>query len=57
MSRILRERACTCLIVAHRLSSVRDADHIIVMERGSIAQQGSFAELRLSGYFAELAHG
>jgi ABC-type multidrug transport system fused ATPase/permease subunit len=57
MSRILRERACTCLIVAHRLSSVRDADHIIVMERGSVAQQGSFAELRLSGYFAELAHG
>ncbi len=57
MSRILRARACTCLIVAHRLSSVRDADHIIVMERGRIAQQGSFAELRLGDYFAEPAHG
>ena len=57
MSRILRARACTCLIVAHRLSSVRDADHIVVMERGRIAQQGSFAELRLGDYFAEPAHG
>lgn len=57
LSRTLRERGCTCLVVAHRLSSVRDADRIVVMENGTIVQQGSFDELRLDGRFAELARG
>ncbi|MEY4225774.1 MAG: hypothetical protein RL190_531 [Actinomycetota bacterium] len=57
MIRTLRDRGCTCLVVAHRLSSVRDADRIIVMERGMIVEQGSFDELRLGGRFAELASG
>jgi subfamily B ATP-binding cassette protein HlyB/CyaB len=35
----------TVFIIAHRLSAVRDADRIIVMERGQIAEQGSHAEL------------
>lgn len=35
----------TVLIIAHRLSAVRDANRIIVMERGQIAEQGSHAEL------------
>lgn len=35
----------TVLIIAHRLSAVRDADRIIVMERGQIAEQGSHAGL------------
>lgn len=35
----------TVLIIAHRLSAVRDADRIIVMERGQIAEQGTHAEL------------
>lgn len=35
----------TVLIIAHRLSAVRDADRIVVMERGQIAEQGSHAEL------------
>jgi subfamily B ATP-binding cassette protein HlyB/CyaB len=35
----------TVLIIAHRLSAVRDADRIIVMERGQIAEQGSHGEL------------
>jgi subfamily B ATP-binding cassette protein HlyB/CyaB len=35
----------TVLIIAHRLSAVRDSDRIIVMERGQIAEQGSHAEL------------
>jgi subfamily B ATP-binding cassette protein HlyB/CyaB len=35
----------TVLIIAHRLSAVRDAHRIIVMERGQIAEMGSHAEL------------
>ncbi len=35
----------TALIIAHRLSAVRDAHRIIVIERGQIAEQGSHAEL------------
>ncbi|MGE3551029.1 MAG: ATP-binding cassette domain-containing protein, partial [Geobacter sp.] len=35
----------TVLIIAHRLSAVRDANRIIVMERGQIVEQGNHAEL------------
>ncbi|WP_432842724.1 ATP-binding cassette domain-containing protein [Dactylosporangium sp. CA-092794] len=37
--------AASRVVIAHRLSTVRDADTIVVMERGRIVQQGSFAEL------------
>ena len=43
MRRICADR--TVLVIAHRLSAVRDTDRIIVMERGQIAEQGSHAEL------------
>lgn len=43
MRLICRNR--TVLIIAHRLSAVRDADRIIVMERGQIAETGKHAEL------------
>jgi subfamily B ATP-binding cassette protein HlyB/CyaB len=35
----------TVLIIAHRLSAVRDANRIIVMERGQVAESGSHAQL------------
>jgi ABC-type multidrug transport system fused ATPase/permease subunit len=35
----------TCLIIAHRLSTVTNADHIIVLEQGTIAEIGSHQEL------------
>ncbi|MFM8240052.1 MAG: ATP-binding cassette domain-containing protein [Actinomycetota bacterium] len=53
----LRQRSMTCLVVAHRLSTVRDADEIIVIEAGRIEQRGHFDELRHSGRFKELVHG
>ncbi|HEU4533390.1 MAG TPA: ABC transporter ATP-binding protein, partial [Polyangiaceae bacterium] len=45
VQRALRSVGCTKIVVAHRLSTVRDADQILVMEAGRIVQRGTHREL------------
>lgn len=48
-------RGRTAILISHRISTVRSADRIFVLERGEVAEQGAHTELlALGGYYADL---
>lgn len=55
--RALADRGKTVIMVTHRMANAADADHVVVFERGRVAEQGTHVELmRANGTYAKLFH-
>ena len=53
MRRLMKDK--TCFVVAHRLSTIKNADLILVVKDGNVIERGTHRELmRLGGFYREL---